>query len=187
MAKLDDWQQMAGKLQEMLDHYEITRVISTYCHACDRLDQVQTANVYWEDSWDDHGFIKAPGPEFAELATKSLAEISEMCSHQLGQSLVNVRGDEAGAETYFQAVTVSRTEDGSEVLNLLGGRFVDTLVRRGGEWKFKTRLVVRDWSMSQPITRDWLQGMGHVPGRRSNDDPSCAVLAMPHSGIPAET
>lgn len=174
----------AAKLQAMLDHFEISRVLNTYCHACDRLDEVQTASVYWEDSWDDHGLIKAPGPEFAELAMKSLAEISTMCSHQLGQSLIDLRGDEAGAETYFQAVSRSDRDGGGENLNLMGGRFVDTLVRRVGDWKIKTRLVVKDWSVTLPITEDWLEGYGHTDGQRSDDDPSYAVLRLQHSGIP---
>ncbi len=31
---------MDKRLQEMLDHYEITKVLSEYCHGLDRMDQI---------------------------------------------------------------------------------------------------------------------------------------------------
>jgi hypothetical protein len=181
MAKPNAAPTLDSQLREMLDHHEITKLLSRYCHACDRLDPVETASVYWEDSWDDHGPIQATGPEFAVLGLRALAQISTSCNHQLGQSLIRVDGDSAGAETYFQAVTRSSREDGGEDLNLMGGRFIDMLERRGGQWKIKSRLVVRDWSITQPICQDWLSGMNHTSGQRSNDDPSCAVLRMRHA------
>ena len=55
---------MDSRLQEMLDHYEIRKTLALYCHACDRADEAMMAGVYTgEDSFDDHGHVKAPGPE----------------------------------------------------------------------------------------------------------------------------
>lgn len=170
-----------ARLQEMLDHHEIRKVLDLYCHGCDRLDDVQVAGVYSADSWDDHGYIKAPGAEFAKAAIASLAEISTSCSHLLGQSLIKVTGDEAGAETYFLAVTTSLEITGDQSLNLMGGRFVDRLRREDEDWKIVRRTCVRDWSATYPITADWLAGFDHVGGQRSGEDASYAVLGMLHS------
>ena len=174
---------MDPRLQDMLDHYEITRVLSEYAHGCDRGDYVAMAGVFAEDSWDDHGATKCPGQEYARRAMLRFGEHA-MLAHLLGQALVTVNGEEAGAETYFVANTRGADPDGGEVLNQIGGRYVDRLVREGGRWKVKHRQVVREWSISWPITRDWLAGIDYAAAHRSNADPSCAVLGRPHSGIP---
>lgn len=64
----------------------------------------------------------------------------------------------------------------------MGGRYVDTLVREDGRGKIKKRICVHDWSISYPITGDWLGKAAYVQAQRSNADPSFAVLGIEHSG-----
>jgi hypothetical protein len=139
------------------------------------------ASVYLEDSWDDHGVVRAPGPEFARVMTERMLNNTNSLSHLLGQSLINVDGDKAGAETYFLAVSRATSDDGVEMCNQLGGRFVDKLRRVNGRWLIEHRCVVRDWSISMPIERDWTIEAGLTKGQRSDRDPSFAVLGMVHS------
>ena len=174
---------MDPRLQEMLDHYEITKVIKQYCHGCDRCDYVRMSAVYAADSWDDHGATKCSGPDYARYATTGMTA-NNMCAHVLGQTLTDVRGDEAGAETYFVANIRIDGADGVERLNQIGGRYVDLFVREKGQWKIKKRQVVKEWSISWPITDDWQAGAPYVQAHRSNQDPACTTLNMPHSGVP---
>jgi hypothetical protein len=177
---------MDPRLQEMLDHYEIKKTLNDYCHACDRCDEPAMADVYLEDSWDDHGHIKAAGPEFARRMTADILVQTKTLAHLLGQSLIKIDGDDAGAETYFLAVS-RNTVDGVEMCNQLGGRYVDRLKRENGRWLIKHRVVVRDWAISLPIEADWTAHVGLVDGSRSNTDPSFAVLGRMHSGIPTQS
>jgi hypothetical protein len=176
---------MDKRLQEMLDHYEIRKTLSEYCHGCDRLDQVRMASVYARDSWDNHGPVTATGQELTARVMqlmKSGASITD--SHMLGQSLIKVDGDKAGADTYFIASIRKVAKEGGEVLNQMGGRYVDALVREDGQWKIKKRICVHDWSISHPIAGDWLGRAAYVQAQRSNEDPSFAVLGIKHSGVP---
>jgi len=141
------------------------------------------ASVYLEDSFDDHGSFKAPGREFARLMTEQILARTSSLFHMLGQSLINVNGDQAGAETYFLAVARSAREDGVEMCNQLGGRFVDTLQREDGRWLIKHRVVVRDWAISMPVQADWTAQSGLMDGQRSSADPSFAALGLVHGGI----
>jgi hypothetical protein len=175
---------MDKRLQEMLDHYEITKLLNEYCHGCDRMDQVYMASVYSQNSWDDHGRNKCPGPEFASRTMNDMQAMCNMCSHLMGQTLIRISGDEAGAESYFIATVRSSTDEGGELLKQLGGRYIDTFVREAGQWRIKRRICVRDWSISQPISNDWLAGAGFVEGQRSNDDASASALGIRHSGMP---
>jgi hypothetical protein len=100
--------------------------------------------------------------------------------HQLGQSLIKVEGDEAGAETYFFAAAEAEEENG-KTCNFLGGRFVDRLVREDGRWLIQNRVVVRDWTISLPLDAEWAPATALTPGARSNEDPCFAALRMIHS------
>ena len=172
---------MDARLQEMLDHYEIRKTLKQYCQACDRGDELPMTSVYAEDSWDDHGRVKAPGPEFARATLASLSRNTDSMFHLLGQTTVNVRGDEAGAETYFIAVAPTSSEDGSRMLNQLGGRYVDVLHRVDGRWLISRRTVVRDWSITLPLEHEWEDVVPMTPGSRSNADPCFAALGKAHS------
>lgn len=177
---------MDSRLQELLDHHDIRKLLCTYCHGCDRGDAERMAGVYCDDSWDDHGAYKLDGKAFAAMMTMQIAETTQGCSHQLGQSLITVQGDRAGAETYFIATVRDVAKDGQKLLNQLGGRYVDTLQRENGAWKIKKRICVREWSISHRVAEDWLEGAGFVKGERSGNDPSFAVLGFSHSGVPLQ-
>lgn len=173
---------MDERLQEMLDHYEIRKTLSEYCQGSDRCDREQMGSVYAQDSWDDHGHIKAPGNEFAEKMSAQIRETSLSMYHLLGQSIVTVSGDTAGAETYFLAASQVPDGDGGITTNQLGGRFVDKLQREGGRWLIKHRVVVRDWSLTFPGQQPWEPTLALTPGERSNADPVFAALGRVHSG-----
>jgi hypothetical protein len=173
---------MDQRLQEIIDHHEITQTLREYCHGCDRCDEERMASVYLKDSFDDHGNFKAPGPEFAKLMTAEILATTSSLYHMLGQSLIKINGEEAGAETYFFAVSRDTRSDGVEMCNQLGGRFVDKLERRDGRWRIKHRVVVRDWGISLPIEADWTAKAGLADGQRSGEDPAFAALGRVHSG-----
>jgi len=178
--------EMNETLQELIDHHEIRKLLSVYCHGCDRGDEYRMAGVYREDAWDDHGSYKGPAREFAKFVMNAFATRRELLKgvHLLGQSLIRVIGNAAGAETYFIASSVVATEGGRKVVNLLSGRYVDNLVRENGQWRISKRVCVRDWSISLNVEKDWLENGNFVEGEMSGKDPSYAILGLEHPGLP---
>jgi hypothetical protein len=174
---------MDPRVQEMLDHHDIRRALAEYCHGCDRMDRIRMASVYLEDSWDDHGIYKCSGAELAERVTSSLKVNWEMCMHQLGQSIINVNGDEAGVETYFLAFLRRRTEAGPEIVSQ-GGRYVDRFRRTADGWKVEKRICMTEWMLSHGENEDFLKNANFVQPHRSGADPACQVLGFEHSEIP---
>jgi len=172
---------MDAELREMLDHFQIRKVLAEYCRGSDRADESLMRSVYAAESWDDHGIVQADGAEFSRVMCQMVIETTDTMSHTLGQSLITVEGDEAGAETYFIAVALDGAADGKPCCNQLGGRFVDRLVREEGQWKVKHRVVMRDWSVAIPVTNDWESSKTLKPGERSGADVSYAVLGTAHN------
>lgn len=173
---------MDPRLQELLDHHEIRQVLAAYCHGCDRADEVEMAGVYCEDSWEDHGHRKMSGKDLSIDTVRNALKSTRVVSHQLGQSIIKVHGDEAGVETYFIASLVAPWKDGGEVLRQIGGRYVDTMRRENGAWKIKLRLCVREWSSGHPIADDWAAKSGFIESARGQADVSYQALRMTHSG-----
>ncbi len=177
---------MDPRLQTLWDHHEIRQLLATYCHGCDRGDEVEMAGTYAADSWDDHGTRKMEGRRFSVETVEEALRTTNLVSHLLGQSLIRVDGDSAGAETYFIATLLypSKDEGGGETIGQLGGRYVDRLVREDGQWRIKDRVCVREWSHSHPVAGDWLANAGFAAAHRSQADASYAALGLAHSGNP---
>jgi hypothetical protein len=173
---------MDEDLREMLDHFRIRRLLAEYSRGCDRADLPLMAGIYASDSWDDHGSVQAPGAEYSRIMCGKVQAETESLSHVLGQSLITIAGDEAGAETYFIAIALETAADGTPMCNQLGGRFVDRLVREDGAWKVSHRKVLRDWSVAIPRDHDWDSSKALTPGGRSDADHSYAVLGTRHGG-----
>ena len=166
-----------AKLQEMWDHHEIRQMLAIYCHGCDRTDTAMMASVYCEESWDDHGPNKSDGRQFAKEILEQARTSTRVVSHQLGQSLIRVTGDSAAAETYFVATLISDTSDG-DLMNQLGGRYVDKLEREDGAWKVKERLCVLDWATSGIVDPGRYADAGFIEGKRGADDVSWKTLGL---------
>lgn len=175
---------MDPRLQEMLDHYEITKTLKEYCRGCDRCDEPLMGSIYAAESWDDHGAVQAPGRDFARIMIGDILARTETLSHLLGQSVIAVDGDTAGAETYFIAGMRDTRDDGAAMCNLLGGRFVDRLVREEDRWRVEHRTVIRDWSVSIPNIDDWTDQALLHDGHRSSEDASYTALREQHGGHP---
>lgn len=168
----------------MLDYHDIRKLLHTYSHGCDRHDSIRMTSVYAENSWDDHGPNKMPGKEFVNCIMETMSTSVEMVSHLLGQSLINITNDTAGAETTF-VVTMRRLDpEKQEVLDQMGGRYIDTLIREKDSWKILKRVCVRDWSISHSVKMDQYKFAGFVEGLRTGDDLSFEALGIVHSNLP---
>jgi SnoaL-like domain len=170
------------RLQEMLDHHEIRQVLATYCHACDRADEIVMTDCYsGDDSFDDHGLVRAAGPEYARQMTDLVRLRTDAVSHILGQSLIKVNGDKAVSETFFLGLMrLKPDEDGVSRLNQLAGRFVDELVRVDGAWKIRRRTCVRDTSLTLRVEEDMQATYGLAAGTRNASDPGATLLKLAH-------
>lgn len=177
---------MDDRLQILWDHHEIRQLLTTYCHGCDRGDEVEMASVYADKSWDDHGTYKMPGKPFSIQTVKDSLATTDLVAHLLGQSQIKVEGDTAGAETYYLATILYPPKEpgGPQTIGQLGGRYVDRLERQDGKWLIVDRVCIREWSHSHAVVGDWLANAGFVGQQRSQGDPSYATLGLAHSGNP---
>jgi ketosteroid isomerase-like protein len=159
-------------LRELLDEREIREVLYRYCHAIDRVDKEELRSVYHEDAYDDHGVFSGPASEFVEWVFPQMTEATIAISHLVGNVRIELRGDVAFVESYYQSISQMRVPEGARPrLRSAGGRYVDRFERRDGVWRIAHRRVIGDWDKLEEIELAYEPG-SFPPGRRSRDDPS---------------
>ena len=158
-------------IQALLDKQALTDLIGELSSAVDRGDHDRIVSCYAEESFDDHGFFKGPGHEFADLIG-SLNSVEGIVNHHLlGQSIFDLRGDEAYGETFFifHAIMEGNVESAF-------GRYVDYFRRIDSQWKVVYRRVLPDHTLSV----DDLANYWH--STRDRNDPSYDKLQRPATG-----
>lgn len=159
-------------LQELLDERDIRQVVYRYCHAIDRCDKAELRTVYHPDAYDDHGVFSGPAEEFVEWVFPQLIEATESISHLVANVKIDLDGDVARVESYYQSISRMRVAAGERpCLRSAGGRYVDRFERRDGEWRIAHRRVIGDWDKVEEIDPAYEPG-AFPPGLRSRDDAS---------------
>ncbi len=137
-------------LRRLLDRQAIVDCVHRYARGVDRGDVELVRSAYHDDAVEDHGayvggldglvgFLAAahrPFPGYQRYVTNTTVDLD---------------GDVAHAESYYLCV-LRRDEEGRGAgaaggggLLVNGGRYVDRLERRDGEWRIERRVVVMEW------------------------------------------
>lgn len=161
-------------LHELADREAIRECLYRYARGVDRLDAEMVRSAYWPDCIDEHMGFVGNADEFIAWSFPIMGSMDQTM-HIVGNVLMTIRGDEAEAESYFYGIHRVNLPDGSKSDVIGAGRYLDTLQKRGDEWRIHYRLVVTDWFRQYPDSADWSQGMLGImvdPGGRHPDDES---------------
>lgn len=179
-------EELAAIVGEMQDREAIWQCMLRYARGCDRFDRDLIMSAFHPDAVDDHSkFVGGPA-EFVDWAVGQHTKAHLGHTHNLFNHNCEMDGDVAHAETYFMFAGMNR-EGTPLVLN--GGRYLDRLEKREGEWRIAYRTVVRDWGLMDerpnpdeqssftstrahlsPAVRDFMNQC--PPARRDRTDPS---------------
>jgi ketosteroid isomerase-like protein len=166
--------------QEMLDEFQLRRLVHAYCRAVDRGDIARLRTLYHDDAVDAHGaFSSGSADAFAEQLAAVRPYLRTM-QHNITTENFAIDGDRAEGEIYTIAVHTLASGSG-DIDVIVGGRYLDKYEKRSDTWKFVERTIVTDWArvedpsvmdFSHPITRD--TAVGTLDG----SDPSHAFFSL---------
>jgi hypothetical protein len=129
-------------LEDLLDREKIRENLALYARGVDRQDMQLVTSTYWPEAWDAHGMMECTGHEFCE-SLEFIWPTMKM-NHTFGQSLIDIHGDFANAETYV--IAFHRIGEGENTKDVfIGSRFADRLEKRRESWRFIHRSVMYDW------------------------------------------
>ena len=128
-------------LRRLIDRQAIADCIHRYARGVDRDDEELLRSAYHPDAVENHAGYVASVDRLVPFLQKVHAGYSGYQRH-LRNLTIDIDADGAHAETYFLSVIRS---DGAEQLMLTGGRYVDRLERRDGDWRIVNRVAVIEW------------------------------------------
>jgi SnoaL-like domain len=153
-------------LQEMIDEFQLRKLVHAYCRAVDRGDFAQLQNLYHHDAKDAHGgFSTGTADEFLNQLAAARPFIRSM-QHNITTVNFAISGNTAEGEIYTVAAHTLAAGD-RDIDVIVGGRYLDKYEKRDDAWKLIERTIVTDWArvidpsavdLSHPITRDTLRG-----------------------------
>ncbi len=158
------------------DRLAIAEVLTLYSRGIDRCDLETLTSTFWPDGTAQYGAQAQNAHKWAASTVAALRNMNRTF-HSLSNMLITPRGDWAEAETYCTAYHEVKGPDGL-VEMVVGGRYLDRLEKRGGEWRIARRLYVMDWNRNVPSTARWDEGLYATlvnRGARKPDDPLYAA------------
>jgi hypothetical protein len=139
---------MNDRLETLLAKQDIYELACTYSRGLDRLDAGLLLSVFFEDGWCEYGFSNCSPQEFVDFAITAL-QGHEANQHMIGNVLIEVEGNEAFGEVYFQAYHKVKTDTGFDDI-IIAGRYLDRYEKRNDVWKMAYRSERVDWSRTEP-------------------------------------
>lgn len=133
---------------EISDRLAIADILHLHCRALDRLDATVLQSCYWPDAEVNYGSYVGPAQAFAELVVGALKDSYELTRHVLSNNLVDLQPGRARSETYVNA---DHLLAGAAQEMCFGGRYLDLLEKRDGQWRILHRRVVIDWARTREL------------------------------------
>jgi hypothetical protein len=157
-----------------LEREKIRDCIARLARGEDRRDAELISACYWPDSTSDYGVFFGTFEQYLAWVVPGSPAIP-VTQHVLGQSVIELRGDAARVET--QVLSYHRVDMGKEERDtVVGGRYLDQMTKRDGQWRIAQRTMLYDWFHDFGVSIDWSKGvMGlpfsarHYPGKAAGD------------------
>ncbi len=135
-----------ARLEQLLDRQDILDCLTRFSRGMDRFDREVFLSAFHPDAVIAAGeFVGGPVPLF-EWASNLHEQGQVATHHNLLNLTCEIDGDTAHTETYY--LFVGRNRD--ETNWMAGGRYIDRLERRGGEWRIALRCNAIEWSGMVP-------------------------------------
>jgi len=158
------------RLEAAADKIEIADLSSNYMRGLDRLDAETERSVFWDDAYCAYGIYEGGPDGFIEYCQAGLATHAAN-HHFIGQVNIELDGNEAFGEVYYQAFHRVKNDAGEDRDLFISGRYVDRYERRDEVWKIAYRSELVDWVREVAAADAWFAGSNMIVGDRKPNDP----------------
>lgn len=159
-------------LEALLDREEIRACLTKFCRGMDRFDRETYLAAFWPDAEMAAGPFVGSAADCWDWAKPMHEEGQILTHHVLLNMTVEIDGDQAHSEAYYQFIARNRDES----LVLAGGRYIDRLERRQGEWRIALRTNLIEWASLPPAIPPPFSDVPDIAvngvSSRSQEDPS---------------
>jgi hypothetical protein len=154
-----------SELQLLLDRQAILDCLTRFSRGMDRFDRDLFLSAFHADATIAAGEFVGGPVDLYTWASKLHEQGQIATHHNLLNHSCDITDDVAHAETYY--LFVGRNRDDSNWM--AGGRYIDRLEKRAGQWKIVLRTNAIEWSGMVPMTPI---PFSDVPGIHLNGEPA---------------
>jgi len=131
-----------ARLQRLFDRQDILDCLTRFCRGTDRFDRALFLSAFHDDATIAAGpFVGGPVALYDWAIP--MHEAGQIATHHnMLNHTFDIVGDTAHTETYY--IFVGRNRD--ESVWTAGGRYLDRVERRDGEWRIALRTNLIEWS-----------------------------------------
>jgi hypothetical protein len=135
-----------SRIAELIDRQDIADCLVRFSRGMDRFDRELFLSAFHPDAVIAAGDFVGGPVELYDWAQPMHEAGQYATTHNLLNNSCEIDGDTAHSETYY--LFVGRNRDDSNWL--AGGRYLDRLERRDGEWRIAFRSNAIEWSGTAP-------------------------------------
>jgi hypothetical protein len=163
-----------NRLTELFDREAIRGCLARLARGEDRRSADLISSCWWPDAKFDYGVYAGDFDAYLAWVVPG-ADAIKNTQHVLGQTHIVLNERSARAETHV--LSYHRVDMGAGDRNTcIGGRYLDTMEKRGEDWRIVDRIMLYDWEQDWGAAADWSKGvMGypftadHFPGTAKGD------------------
>lgn len=161
---------LEAEVRDLAARRDIADAVHRYMRGLDRLDPALQRTAFHDDAWIDAGIVAGDAAAFVDFCQDLLGAM-EATHHLLGQMRIEVQGETALGECYFQAWHGTRDEAGQPRDLFIAGRYVDAYACKNGEWRIAKRRLITDWVKDDPADHGFFAAnpTTNRAGRRGED------------------
>jgi SnoaL-like domain len=161
---------LEAEVRDLAARRDITDAVHRYMRGLDRLDPALQRSAFHDGAYVDVGLMAGPVDDFITFGQDMLAAM-DATHHFLGQIRLEVNGDTASGECYFQAWHGSRDETGNPRDLFISGRYIDEYACNNNEWRIVKRKLITDWITDNPANHSFYEAnpTTNRGGRRGED------------------
>jgi hypothetical protein len=165
---------MTDELEAMVrmiaDRQAIADVIARYSRGVDRQDKALLESCYHPEAIDDHGMFVGTADEFFDWTDPSHLHLFSTHQHITANHTCELDGDTAHCETYYIFAGMTKSDN---ALAMSGGRYIDRMEKRGGEWRIAARKCLVEWG-SANMTMPGMAQVYAAVGKVARDPSDCS-------------
>nr|WP_278254352.1 nuclear transport factor 2 family protein [Sphingobium sp. BYY-5] len=163
---------MDPRLRDLIDRQAISECLARFSRGMDRFDRDIYLSAFHDDAEIAAGPFVGSAAACWDWAMPLHDQAQILTHHALLQTSIDLDGDVAHSETYYQFIGRNRDES----LIMAGGRYIDRFARRDDAWRIALRINVIEWSVLPPAIpipyADVPDIAGNGVSTRGREDPS---------------
>lgn len=150
-----------NELHRLLARENIRDCIARLARAEDRRCDQRIGKCFWPEADTDFGIFSGDFKQYRDWVIPGSPAVL-LTQHILGQTVIQVKENQAAAETHV--ISYHRIDAGDQERDLvIGGRYLDRLEMRDREWRILQRTMLYDWCQDWGQSADLKNGLMGTP------------------------